>query len=89
MQGRELGRAKHRRLRHEIFPEQIGVLDHRALERLENNVASLELFGNDIAVNQLVAGEDYARGNFIEPPGLLENRGAIFVRERASELERR
>src|SRR5947209_8583043 len=41
VQGGELSRAEDCRLRHKIFPEQIGVLDHGALERLENDAAFL------------------------------------------------
>ena len=76
----ELGRAEDGRLRHEMFPEKIGVLDHGALERLKDDAALLQLFGNDVAFDELIAGEDQTRGDFIEPARLLEDRVAIFVR---------
>ena len=56
-----------------MFSEQIGVLDHGALERLEDNAASFQLFGNDVAFDQLIVGEDQASGDFIEPARILQN----------------
>ena len=89
MQRGELGRAEDGRLRHEMFPEKIGVLDHGALERLENDAALLQLLGNDVALingrsrksRSIVDRRKTTRGrDFIEPARLLENRFAIFVR---------
>ena len=37
MQRRELGGAERGRLHHEMTPEQIFMLDNRALERFQNN----------------------------------------------------
>ena len=47
----ELGRAKLRSVRHEMFPEQIGVLNHGALERLKNDAALFQLLRNDVALD--------------------------------------
>ena len=66
VQRRELGRAQDRRLRHEIFLEKIGVLDHRAFERLKNHAALLQVVGNDIALDQLIAGKNKARREFVQ-----------------------
>ena len=80
VQRSKLGGAERGRLRHEMFSEKIGVLDHGALERLEDDAALLQLFGNDIALDELIAGEDQTRRDFIESARLLEDRVAIFVR---------
>ena len=45
-------------VRHEIFPEQIGVLDHGPLERLKNHAALFQVFRNDVALDELIVGED-------------------------------
>src|SRR2546428_227186 len=85
----ELGRAQDRRLQHEIFLEKIGVLDHRALERLENYASFAELFRNDISFQKLIARENQARGYFIKSIGLLEDRSAGLIRNGAAKFERR
>ena len=46
MQRGELGRTEPGRLRHEMFSEQLGVLDHGALERLKDHAALFQLIGN-------------------------------------------
>src|SRR4029077_8412419 len=79
VQGRKLGRAEHCRLRHEMFSEKIGVLDHGALERLKDDAVLLQLLGNNVAFDKLITGEDQSRGHFIEPARLLEDRVAISV----------
>jgi len=42
------------------------VLDHGALERLENYAASFQVFRNDVALNQLVVREDHPTGVLLE-----------------------
>ena len=67
MQRGELGRAERGRLRHEMFSEKIGVLDHGALERLENHAAFLRsVSGSDVALEQLVVGENQPAGDLLE-----------------------
>ena len=41
-----------------MFPEKIGVFDHGALERLKDDAALLQLLGNNIAFDELIAGEN-------------------------------
>src|SRR5436309_2741832 len=45
MQGAEFGRTKRGWLGHEIFSKQIGLLDHCALRRLENDAGFFQLLG--------------------------------------------
>src|SRR6266550_1855031 len=71
MQRRELGRAKNGGLRHEMFPEQLGVFNHGALERLKDNAALFQLIRNHVALNELVACEGHAASDLIEPARLL------------------
>src|SRR5207302_1802337 len=85
----ELGRAKNSRLGHEMFPEKIDMFDHGALERLKDNAALLQLLGNDVTFDQLVAGENQSRRDFIEPARLLENRVANIITLSSAKLERR
>ena len=75
----EPGRTQDRRLRHEVLSENIGVFNHGALERLKNNATLFQLIGNDVSFDELIAGEDHAGGDFIEPPRLFENRVTILV----------
>jgi len=79
MQGAEFGRTKRGWLGHEIFSKQIGVLDHCALKRLENDAAFFQLLGDNVAVDEFIAGENQARGDFIECARLFENRSALIV----------
>ena len=65
------------------------MLDHRALERLENYASFAELFRNDISFQKLIARENQARGYFIKSIGLLENRSAGLIRNGAAKFERR
>ncbi len=46
-------------VRHEIFPEEIGVLDHGALERLKNHAALFQVIRNDVALDQLIVRENH------------------------------
>ncbi|SRR6266849_4062241 len=85
----KLGRAKNGRLRHEMFPEEIGMFDHGALERLKDNAALLQLLRNDVAFDQLIAGENQSRRDFIESARLLENRVANIIALSSAKLERR
>src|SRR6267143_222067 len=80
MKRRELGRAQRSFSRHEIFSEEIGVFYHRALERLKNDAAFLQVVGNDIAFDQLVTGENHAPRKLIEASRILPNIRAITVR---------
>src|SRR5712692_5648496 len=75
----EPGRAKNSGLRHEMFPEEIGMFDHRALERLKDDAALLQLLRNDVAFDQLITGENQSRRDFIESARLLENRVANII----------
>ena len=54
-----------------MFSEKIGVLDHGALERLENDAALFQVFGNDVALDELIVRENQARGDFIEAARVL------------------
>src|SRR5712692_4595432 len=89
VQRSELGRAKNSRLGHEMFPEKIDMFDHGALERLKDDAALLQLIGNDIALDELIARENQSRCDFIESARLLENRVANFITLSAAKLERR
>src|SRR5947207_971053 len=71
VQGGELGRAQDRRLRHEMFSEQIGVLDHGAFERLKNHAAFLQVVRDDIALDQLIAGKNQARSESVQAARVL------------------
>src|SRR4029453_5370376 len=79
MQSSELGRPKLCWLRHEMFAEQVGVLNHCPLERLENDAALFQLIGNHIALKELVTSEDHAPGYRFEAPRLLQNDCALFL----------
>src|SRR5262249_4261601 len=79
MQCCELGGPKLCGLRHEMFAEQIGVLNHCSLQRLENNSALFQLIRNDVALNQLVTGENHASRYLFEPARLLENNCVLLL----------
>jgi len=87
MQCGELGRAEDGRLRHEMFSKQFAVLDDGALKRLEDDATLFQLIGNDIAFDELVAGENQTRRDVVEPARLLENRFAVFVAKCVCELK--
>src|SRR5437868_14036512 len=70
MERREFSRAESRFGRHEMFSEEISVLDHRPLKRLENDTAFLQVFGNDIALDQLIERDVVSED--------LKKRGVIF-----------
>src|SRR6266536_1330364 len=89
MQRGELGRAERRFRRHEIFPEEIGVLYHCALERLKNHATFLQVFGDDVAFDQLIVREDHACGIFIEATRIFQNILAVVFRKRRTDFERR
>jgi len=63
------------------------MFDHGPLKRLEDNAAFLELLGNDIAMNELISGEDQTRGNLIEAARLIKDRSTLIVAQYSSELE--
>ena len=87
VQRRELGRAKDRRLRHEMSSEQIGVLDHGAFERLKNHAAFLQVVGDDIALDQLIAGKNQARRELVQAARILQNIGTIIIRKHGTDFE--
>src|SRR6266446_5237372 len=89
MQRGKFRRTERRFGRHEIFSEKIWMLDHRPFERLKNHATLFQVFGNDIALDQLIAGENHARGELIEAARILLNIRAIIVRELRAEFERR
>src|SRR5918996_4189214 len=80
MQRSEPGGPKRGRLRHEMFPKQIGMFHHGALERLKDHAAFFQLIRNYVALNELIASENHAASDLIEAPRLLQNRGAPFFR---------
>ena len=71
-----------------MFPEKIGMFDHGPLKRLEDYAPFLELLGNDIAMNELISGEDQTRGNLIEAARLIKDRSTFIIAQYSSELER-
>ncbi len=73
----KLGRAERRRLAHEMAPEQFFVLDHGALERLEDDAGFAEFFGKDVALQEMIVGKNEATGSFVETCGTLEDFAAI------------
>ena len=89
MQRSEFRGAKLRFGRHEIFLEEVRVLNHRALKRLENHAAFLQVFGDDIALDQLIVREDHACSVLIEAARVFQNIFAVVFRERPADLERR
>src|SRR6266566_704285 len=87
VQRRELGRAQDHRLRHEMFSEEIGVLYHGAFEWLENDAAFLQVVGDDIALDQLIAGKNQARREFVQPARVFQNIGTIIIRKRGAKFK--
>src|SRR5437667_7515767 len=79
MQRGELGRTEPGRLRHEMFSEQLGMLDHGALKRLKYHAALFQLIRNHVALNELVAGENHAPSDLIKPTRLLQNHGTFVI----------
>src|SRR5438046_7388227 len=88
MKRRELCRTERSLGRHEIFSEEIGVLYHCAFERLENDAAFLQLFRNNIALDQLIAGKNHPAGEFIQSARVMQNVAAVVVRKFGAEFER-
>src|ERR1051326_48275 len=88
MQRSELRRAKLSFGGHEIFSEEIGVLDHRALERLKNHTTLFEIFGNNRPLDQLIVRKNHPARELIEPARILQNIFPIIFRERTGTLER-
>src|SRR5438105_1607098 len=87
MQRSELGRAERCFGRHEIFSEKVSVLDHRALERLEDHPAFLEIFGNDGSFHELIIRENHPPCDLAETLRIFQNISAVLVRERSRSLE--
>ena len=75
-------RAKVRRLIHEMAAEQILVLDHRPLERLEDHAGRAQLFRKHIALEQMVVGENQTARGFGQLGRTLEQVARIVVGER-------
>src|SRR4029079_11045031 len=73
------GRSQLCWLRHEIFAEQVRVLNHCPLERLENDAAPFQLIRNHVALDKFVTCEDHAPGYLFESARLLENRCALLL----------
>ena len=67
----ELGRTESRFSGHELFPEQIGVLHHCALEWLKDHTTFFQIFGNDIALDQLIVRENQPSRVIVEPTRIL------------------
>ena len=64
-----------------MFPEQIGVLNHGALERLENDAALFQLIRNDVALDKLVTREDHPTSVPLRVrANMLENSCALILR---------
>src|SRR5438445_5898754 len=89
MQNRELSRTEDGRLRHEMFPEEIGVLHHGALQWLKNDAALFQLIRNYVPLNKLIAGENHAASDFIKPARLFQDRGASVLTQCPVVFERR
>ena len=89
MQRCEFGRAKRRFGGHEIFAEEIGMLRHGALERLKNHAALLQIFRNDIALDQLIVCENQPSRVLLESSGILQNIFTVVFRKRRTDFERR
>ena len=54
-------------LRHEMFAEQIRMLDHRALERLKDDTAFFQLLGENFALDQVfTVGENQPSGVLLD-----------------------
>src|SRR5438105_1326630 len=66
MQRGEFCSTEHGRLRHEMFPKQIGMLEYCTLQRLKDDSAFLQLLGDDVALKQLITGENNARRHVLE-----------------------
>jgi hypothetical protein len=47
------------------------VLDHGALERLKNDAALFQVFRNDVALDELIVGENHSTRVLVETAGIL------------------
>src|ERR1700739_3139443 len=81
MQCGKLCRTKLRLVRHEIFLEQIGMLDHRPFERFKNHASFLQSLRNDRALYQLIIRENHSPRDLIETARVLENISSIVFRK--------
>src|SRR5205814_10197215 len=77
VQRRELGRPKLCWLRHEMFTEQVRVLNHCPLKRLKNDAALSQLIRNHVALDELVTRENHASSYLFESARLFENSCAL------------
>ena len=60
-----------------------------ALERLENYTAFLQVFGDDIALDQLIVRENHPTRVLLETAGILQNIFAVVFRKRPTDFEGR
>ena len=74
---------------HEIFPEDIGVLDYGALERLKNYAALFQVIRNDVALDELIVRENHSTRVLVETTGILQNIVAVVFRKRRAYSKRR
>src|SRR5215472_17940990 len=72
-----------------MFAEQLGVLDHGALERLKNDATLFQLIRNHVTPKQLVTSENHAASDFIKPVRSFQNPAAFFLGQCSPESERR
>src|SRR5262249_9287227 len=89
MQRCEFRRTKPRFGGHEIFPKEIGMLHHGALEWLKDHAALFQIFRNDVALDELIIRENHPASVMIEAARILQNIFAIIFGERTANLVRR
>jgi len=65
------------------------MLHDGALERLKDHAAFFQIFRNDVALDQLIVGENHSTGVLVKPAGILQNIVAVVFRKRWTDLERR
>ena len=65
------------------------MLHHGALERLKNYAALFQVFRNDVALDQLIVGEDHSTRVLVETAGILQNIVAVVFRKRRAYSKRR
>src|SRR5438876_4462147 len=87
MQCSEFRGAKLRFGRHEIFLENVRVLNHRALEWLEDHAAPFQIFRNYVALDQLIVRENHPRRVLVETAGILQDILTVIFRERPADFE--
>src|SRR6202035_364558 len=63
-----------------------GMLHHRALEWLKNHTALFQIFGNDVALDELIIRENHPASVTIEAARILQNIFAIIFGKRTADL---